>query len=117
GASMITGGSIAVKNPDIFEQWIRSYGAEKIILGADVHNEHIAISGWMETTNFTIFDFIDSYVHKGISKVICTDISKDGMLQGANTNLYVRIKAAQPSIFCIASGGIATMDDIIALHN
>lgn len=116
GAAMITGGSIAVKNPDVFEQWIRTYGSERIILGADVHNEHIAINGWMETTQFTIFDFIDSYVKKGISKVICTDISKDGMLQGTNTNLYVRIKKAQPSVYCIASGGVACMDDIIALN-
>ncbi len=115
GASMVTGGSIAVKNPEIFEQWIQTYGPEKIILGADVHNENIAINGWLETTKFTIFNFIDSYVQKNISKVICTDISKDGMLQGPNIDLYVRIKKAQPSIYCIASGGIATMDDIIAL--
>ncbi|MFO7868996.1 MAG: 1-(5-phosphoribosyl)-5-[(5-phosphoribosylamino)methylideneamino]imidazole-4-carboxamide isomerase [Bacteroidales bacterium] len=115
GAHMITGGSIAVKNPEIFKNWIQTYGAEKIILGADVHGEHIAISGWLESTDINLFDFLESYTQQGISKVICTDISKDGMLQGPNIDLYARIKKEASNLYCIASGGVASMNDIIEL--
>ncbi|MDA3883642.1 MAG: 1-(5-phosphoribosyl)-5-[(5-phosphoribosylamino)methylideneamino]imidazole-4-carboxamide isomerase [Bacteroidales bacterium] len=117
GAHMITGGSIAVKNPEIFEKWIRQYGSKKVILGADVHGEHIAIGGWLESTEINLFDFLESYIQKNISKVICTDISKDGMLQGSNVELYTRIKKKAPSLYCIASGGVASLKDIIELDN
>ena len=81
GASMITGGSIAVRNPEVFLSWIKNYGSEKIILGADVKSEKIAVGGWTETTEIELLPFIKNYITKGINKVICTDISKDGMLR------------------------------------
>lgn len=117
GASMITGGSIAVKNPEIFTSWITKYGAEKIILGADVHNNMIAISGWQESTELHLFDFLQSYIAKGINQTICTDISKDGMLQGAATELYKKMKQRFSELYVIASGGVATMHDIEQLNN
>lgn len=117
GASMITGGSIAVKNPEIFTSWITKYGAEKIILGADVHNNMIAISGWQESTELHLFYFLQSYIAKGINQTICTDISKDGMLQGAATELYKEMKQRFSELYVIASGGVATMHDIEQLNN
>ncbi|MDR0941528.1 MAG: 1-(5-phosphoribosyl)-5-[(5-phosphoribosylamino)methylideneamino]imidazole-4-carboxamide isomerase [Bacteroidales bacterium] len=116
GAAMITGGSIAVKNPDIFASWIIKYGAEKIILGADVQHNMIAINGWQESTELNLFDFLQSYIDKGISKTICTDISKDGMLQGTATELYKEMKQRFPLLCVIASGGVATMLDIEQLN-
>lgn len=115
GASMITGGSIAVKNASIFENWIRKYGAEKIILGADAKDGKIAVSGWQETSSEDILPFISNYVEKGISKVISTDISKDGMLSGPSFDLYENILSELPELELIASGGIAVMEDIIKL--
>ena len=112
GAQMVTGGSIAVKNPDEFTRWIAKYGGEKIILGADVSNEKIAVSGWLEKTNLDVIPFIKSYTAKGITQVICTDISKDGMLQGANVALYKKIQAAFPTLHLIASGGVSQISDI-----
>ncbi|GHT57535.1 1-(5-phosphoribosyl)-5-[(5-phosphoribosylamino) methylideneamino] imidazole-4-carboxamide isomerase [Bacteroidia bacterium] len=112
GATMITGGSIAVKNPDVFAAWITKFGAEKIILGADVHKEKIAVSGWTETTGLDLLPFIGNYRAKGINKVICTDISKDGMLQGAAVDLYKKMLAAFPDLYLIASGGVSGMKDI-----
>jgi len=91
GANQITGGSIAVKNPDIFEHWIHKYGSDKIILGADCQNEKIAISGWQEESTLEVLPFIKDYQRKGIGYVICTDISKDGMLKGPSFDLYQRI--------------------------
>ncbi|MCQ2607009.1 MAG: 1-(5-phosphoribosyl)-5-[(5-phosphoribosylamino)methylideneamino]imidazole-4-carboxamide isomerase [Bacteroidales bacterium] len=117
GASMVTGGSIAVKNRPVFTSWLKKYGSEKIILGADAMNEKIAVSGWQEGTNLDLFDFLQDYTSEGVSKIICTDISKDGMLQGSNVELYVKIKKQFPSLFVIASGGISNMDDIIALND
>jgi len=116
GASMITGGSIAVKNPDVFSSWISTFGGEKIILGADVKNEKIAVGGWIETTEFELIPFIKNYLEKGISKVICTDISKDGMLQGPAIELYKKMLAAQPEMYLIASGGVSSIRDIELLH-
>ncbi|MCD7972411.1 MAG: 1-(5-phosphoribosyl)-5-[(5-phosphoribosylamino)methylideneamino]imidazole-4-carboxamide isomerase [Candidatus Azobacteroides sp.] len=116
GAEMITGGSIAVKNPEIFERWIIKYGNEKIILGADVKDKKIAVSGWKENTDKELFPFLKEYIQKGISKVICTDISKDGMLEGPSTELYKEILEAFPSLFLIASGGISSMQDIDSLN-
>lgn len=115
GAAMITGGSIAVKNRDTFTRWIETYGAEKIILGADVKDEKIAVSGWLEDTNLDINPFIKSYRTKGITKVICTDISKDGMMQGPSFDLYKRLLVDFPDLYLIASGGVSSFDDILEL--
>lgn len=116
GASMITGGSIAVKNPDVFSSWIVKFGADKIILGADVKNEKIAVGGWLETTELELLPFIQTYVSQGINKVICTDISKDGMLQGPAIELYKKMLQAQPTMYLIASGGVSCMKDIELLQ-
>lgn len=112
GAKQITGGSIAVKNPTVFENWITKFGADKIILGADCNNEKIAISGWQEESKLEVIPFIKEYQEKGISYVICTDISKDGMLQGPSFSLYQRILSETPEIKLIASGGISTFSEI-----
>ncbi len=117
GAKMITGGSIAVKDPSTFLGWIENFGAEKIILGADAKEGKIAVTGWTETSDDDLIPFISNYVAKGISKVICTDISKDGMLAGASTELYKEILKAEPNLFLIASGGVSCMQDIIDLDN
>ena len=116
GASMITGGSIAVKNPDIFSSWIAKFGGTKIILGADVKEEKIAVGGWVETTELDLLPFIKNYIEQGINKLICTDISKDGMLQGTATELYKKILAAQPDLYLIASGGVSSLKDVEELH-
>lgn len=115
GASMITGGSIAVKNPDVFEGWLKRYGSDKIILGADVKERKIAVSGWIENTEVDLFDFLKDYIQKGVSKVICTDIAKDGMLKGPSMELYKDILAKHPTLHLIASGGVSSMADIKAL--
>jgi len=112
GANQITGGSIAVKKPEIFESWIAKFGANKIILGADCNNEKIAVSGWQEESDLEVIPFIKNYQSKGISYVICTDISKDGMLEGPSFELYQRILENTPKIKLIASGGISTFDEI-----
>lgn len=111
GAKQVTGGSIAVKEPDVFSQWISDYGAEKIILGADVRGTYIATDGWLETSNQSLFDFLTYYQTKGIQYTICTDISKDGMLQGPSFDLYKRI-LAENQIKLIASGGISQFDEL-----
>lgn len=116
GASMITGGSIAVKNPEVFLSWIEKYGAEKIILGADVKDRKIAVSGWTETTDMELLPFLKKYVEKGITKVICTDISKDGMLEGPATALYKEILRSLPDVYLIASGGVSSIQDIEELE-
>lgn len=115
GASMVTGGSIAVKNPDVFLSWIEKFGAEKIILGADVKDEKIAVGGWIETTDLSLIPFIKKFKDKGVDKVICTDISKDGMLQGASNELYKKVLDNFPDLYLVASGGVSCMDDIRAL--
>lgn len=116
GASMVTGGSIAVKNPDVFSSWINQFGGEKIILGADVKDEKIAVGGWVETTELDLMPFIKKYMQQGISKVICTDISKDGMLQGPAIELYKKMLVERPDMYLIASGGVSSMRDIELLH-
>lgn len=116
GAAMVTGGSIAVKNIAVFTSWILKFGAEKIILGADVKDEKIAVGGWLETTDLELLPFIQSYTEKGISKVICTDISKDGMLEGPAIELYKKILLTQPDLYLIASGGVSSIRDIEMLH-
>ena len=117
GASMITGGSIAVKNPDIFNNWINSFGSEKIILGADVMDEKVAVTGWTETTDRELIPFLKNYIDKGITKIICTDICKDGMLEGPAFDLYEKILGEFPQIYLIASGGVSSMADIEKLNN
>lgn len=112
GASMVTGGSIAVKNPEVFASWIEKFGGEKIILGADVKDEKIAVGGWIETTDLELMPFIQNYMGKGISKVICTDISKDGMLSGPATDLYKKMLEQEPTMYLIASGGVSSIRDI-----
>jgi phosphoribosylformimino-5-aminoimidazole carboxamide ribotide isomerase len=112
GAAMITGGSIAVKDRSVFLSWLNKYGPEKIILGADVKEGKIAVSGWQEESNDEIIPFIQSYVDEGIQKVISTDISKDGMLSGPSYTLYQDILAQFPDLYLIASGGISSLEDI-----
>ena len=115
GAQMITGGSIAVKNPQEFESWISQYGSERIILGADAKGNKIAVNGWLEETDQKLIPFIKAYCDKGIQKVICTDIGKDGMLQGPATELYKEILSELPELYLVASGGVSCMADIETL--
>jgi phosphoribosylformimino-5-aminoimidazole carboxamide ribotide isomerase len=117
GASLVTIGSIAIKDPGLFEKWIRHYGPDKIILGADVKDNKIAISGWLDVTNVDISDFLEQYLKMGIQKVLCTDISKDGMLKGAALGLYKELNENFPDMHLIASGGITTMEEIESLNN
>jgi len=115
GAKQITGGSIAVKDPQRFLSWIKSYGAHKIILGADAANEKIAISGWLETSTEDLIPYVANYMTKGISDVICTDISKDGMLEGPSIDLYEKMIRELKDIKLIASGGVAKLQDLYDL--
>ncbi len=117
GAKQITGGSIAVKNPSMFFDWINQYGSEKIILGADAKNRKIAVSGWQETSEIDIFEFISSYTQKGVKYVISTDVAKDGMLKGPSTDLYAQMETLFPDLNIIASGGVSCMADIDALQS
>ena len=112
GANQITGGSIAVKNPDIFKSWLQKFGATKIILGADALDEKVAVSGWQEESNKELIPFIQSYMKEGVNYVICTDISKDGMLQGPSFQLYQNILNQNLGIKLIASGGISTFAEL-----
>ena len=116
GANQITGGSIAVKNSDIFESWIEKYGAQKIILGADFYPDttggKIATNGWQEESTLELIPFIKRYQDKGIQYVICTDISKDGMLQGPSFDVYKEILTEVKDVKLIASGGISTFDEL-----
>lgn len=116
GASMVTGGSIAIKNPILFQSWIQQYGNEKIILGADAKDRKIAVGGWTESTDIELIDFIKNYFEKGIKKVICTDISKDGMLEGASIDLYKDIIRTVSDVYLIASGGVGKIEDIVLLE-
>ncbi|HEX8547757.1 MAG TPA: 1-(5-phosphoribosyl)-5-[(5-phosphoribosylamino)methylideneamino]imidazole-4-carboxamide isomerase, partial [Cytophagaceae bacterium] len=116
GAAQITGGSIAVREPVLFESWINNFGSEKIILGADAKDGKIAVSGWQEITKLHIFDFIEDYLNKGIKYVLCTDISKDGLLQGPSFDLYKEILERFPNVKLIASGGVTTIKDIEKLE-
>lgn len=112
GAQMVTGGSIAVKDPETFTAWIARFGSERIILGADAKDRRIAINGWEEATDAELLPFIQKYREQGIEKVICTDISRDGMLEGPAVDLYKEILEAVPEIYLIASGGVSSIADI-----
>jgi len=116
GANQVTCGSVAVKQPEIFCEWILNYGSEKIILGADVRGKYVATDGWINTSNQSIFDFINFYKNKGIETVTCTDISKDGMLEGPSFKLYSKIIDAY-NINLLASGGVSEYDDILKLDD
>lgn len=116
GATMITGGSIAVKSSETMCRWIDKYGAEKIILGADTRNGKISTSGWMSDSDIDIIPFIKSYASKGIRQVISTDINVDGTLTGPSLNLYKRIKDEITNLYIIASGGVGSIYDIECLN-
>ena len=117
GAQMVTLGSVAVKNPELFDAWLNTYGNEKIILGSDVKENRIAINGWKEESPLELMPFLDQYIKKGITKVLCTDISRDGMLRGAALPLYKEIMGTYPELYLIASGGISCLDDILQLDD
>jgi phosphoribosylformimino-5-aminoimidazole carboxamide ribotide isomerase len=116
GAHQITAGSIAAKEISVVLQWLEEYGSEKIILGADSKEGKIAVSGWTEITDLDLHRFLSKYVDRGIRYAICTDVSKDGMLQGTNLNLYRAIKQKLPQLFLIASGGVTRTDEIESLN-
>lgn len=115
GAAMVTGGSIAVKDEERFCDWIKKYSPQKIILGADVKDEKISVSGWRESTDIELLPFLSHYTEKGITQTICTDISRDGMLQGAAVELYKKVLHHFPDLKLIASGGVASWKDIEVL--
>ena len=115
GAQQITAGSIAIKSRDTVLRWLDKYGAEKIILGADVKDEMIAVSGWQENSTINLFGFLKDYVAQGIQYVICTDISKDGMLQGSSVELYKKVLQEFPSLKLIASGGVSDLNELKVL--
>ncbi len=117
GAKQITAGSIAVKNPELVVSWFEKYGADKIILGADAKNEQIAVSGWQENSNLSIYDFLNDYVQKGAQYIISTDVAKDGLLQGPSFDLYANIQQQQPTLHIIASGGVSCLEDLNQLRD
>jgi phosphoribosylformimino-5-aminoimidazole carboxamide ribotide isomerase len=112
GARQVTGGSVAVKNPDLFEKWLKQYGGEKLILGADAKGEKIAVSGWEEGTELWVYDFVQNWVERGARYAISTDVAKDGLLQGPSFDLYKNLREAAPELNLIASGGVSSMADI-----
>ena len=115
GAQMVTLGSVAVKHPELFAEWLQTYGNEKIILGADVKDNRIAVNGWKEESPQELMPFLNAYINKGVTKVLCTDISRDGMLKGPSLTLYRSIMETHPELHLIASGGISCLDDILKL--
>ena len=117
GAKMITGGSIAIKNQEMFLGWLERFGPEKIILGADAKDEKIAISGWQESTEVSVFDFIQEYLKKGIKYTISTDVAKDGLLQGPSFDLYEKMQVKFSDLHIIASGGVSEMKDLEKLND
>ena len=116
GAAFVTVGSIAVKDEPLFSSWLSGMGAEKFLLGADVKNEKITVSGWLEQTDIWIYDFIEDYLAKGITQIFCTDVSKDGAMEGPSLGLYKDIVERFPKLHFIASGGVSNMDDVYALE-
>jgi phosphoribosylformimino-5-aminoimidazole carboxamide ribotide isomerase len=117
GAALATVGSIAVKDENLFVSWLQQFGAAKFLLGADVKEEKIAIAGWLETTDIFIYDFIEKYIKHGVQQIFCTDISKDGKLEGPSTELYKNIITKFPELDFIASGGVSSLDDLKALRD
>ena len=116
GAKQVTGGSIAVRQPDTFRAWLQQYGADKIILGADAKDRQVAVSGWQERVATDVVDYISDYRQQGVRYVICTDVAKDGLLQGPSFGLYDEILTTAPDVQLIASGGITTVEDLRQLQ-
>lgn len=117
GASIVTLGSIAAKEPSLVEEWIMEFGSDKLLIGADVLNENIKISGWVEDAGVSVFEFIGDMVAIGATNIFCTDIAKDGMMKGPSVELYKKILLAFPGINFIASGGVTAIEDVITLAN
>jgi phosphoribosylformimino-5-aminoimidazole carboxamide ribotide isomerase len=115
GAAYATIGSLAVKSPTLFVEWLEAFGADKFLLGADVKDRKIAVAGWLETTNISILDFLGDYLSKGVQQVFCTDVSKDGKLEGPSLELYQDILESYPKAYFIASGGVSSLEDLKAL--
>ena len=116
GATQAAIGSVAVKEKDSFGTWIRKYGPSKFLLGADVKKEKITVSGWLEQTDIWIYDFIDEYIGKGIDQIFCTDVDRDGVLQGPSVELYRQITERFPDLYLIASGGVSGLHDLDLLE-
>ena len=116
GAALATIGSLAVKNETMFIEWLQKFGAHKFLLGADVKEEKIAVGGWLETTELDIFDFIGKYFAEGIQQLFCTDVSKDGKLEGPSVELYTKIITHFPQLHFIASGGVSSIADLEELE-
>jgi phosphoribosylformimino-5-aminoimidazole carboxamide ribotide isomerase len=116
GAALATIGSLAVKQADTFTNWLQQYGAGKFLLGADVKGTKIAIGGWLEITDIDIYDFITQYLDKGVQQIFCTDVSRDGKLEGPSIDLYTGIIAEFPGLHFIASGGVSSVADLEALE-
>lgn len=112
GASLAVIGSLAVKEPEVFFDWVKKYGAGKFLLGADVKNEKIAVSGWLEETDLSVFDFVKTNILHGVKNIFCTDISKDGLLQGPAKDLYFKLISENTDLNLIASGGVASLKDL-----
>ncbi|HQW93106.1 MAG TPA: 1-(5-phosphoribosyl)-5-[(5-phosphoribosylamino)methylideneamino]imidazole-4-carboxamide isomerase [Ferruginibacter sp.] len=117
GASIVTIGSLAVKHPEILEEWLMEFGAEHFLIGADVLDENIKISGWLEDGGVNIFDFVDRMTGLGVNQIFCTDISRDGMMQGPSIDLYKKIILQHPEINLVASGGVSNIDDVKKLED
>jgi phosphoribosylformimino-5-aminoimidazole carboxamide ribotide isomerase len=117
GAALVTIGSKAVKDPVEFSEWLQFYGPDKFLLGADVRDEFITISGWLETTKMTVYEFIGMYIEKGVMQFFCTDVRKDGKLEGPSISLYQRILERFPDMLLIASGGVSRLEDLQELQS
>ena len=117
GATLVTVGSIAITNPEQYLEWLQKYGADHLILGADVRNGKVSINGWLEDSNVELTGFLTRYMQAGTRNVLCTEISKDGMLQGPAINLYKKVMRTHPTCHLIASGGVSCIEDIEALDN
>ena len=115
GATLATIGSMAVANPTLFLSWVKTYGADRFFLGADVKDNHIAVNGWMQTSNIAIDSFISDYLAQGISNIFCTDVSKDGRLEGPSTALYQSLIQLFPNLNLVASGGVSSLQDLETL--
>ncbi|HEX8314397.1 MAG TPA: HisA/HisF-related TIM barrel protein, partial [Flavisolibacter sp.] len=117
GAALATVGSMAVKDKETFVQWLQKFGAGKFLLGADVKKEKLTISGWTEETEIWVYDFIEDYIQKGIQQIFCTDVAKDGALEGPSIELYKSIIEKFPALHFIASGGVSSIDDVYLLQD
>jgi phosphoribosylformimino-5-aminoimidazole carboxamide ribotide isomerase len=117
GARQVTGGTIAVKQPAVFEAWLQRFGPERIILGSDVKDGKVAVSGWQEQSEQELFPFLENYTQKGVQYTICTDVSRDGLLEGSALSLYKDIRTAFPDLQLIASGGITGLEELDELRS